>query len=180
VYGEASLRIGRVKNDFRSSDILNADSDTTKYDSSADYYGAHFGLGYIWDINDKASLDLSSKYAWTRQGGDTVSISGDFIKFRAADSQRWRSGARFSYAVNECVTPYVGAYYDHEFDSKARATINGDPIEAPKADGGTGVGELGLTLTPSKTLPLSFDLGVQGYTGKREGVTGSLQMRLEF
>ena len=38
----------------------------------------------------------------------------------------------------------------------------------------------GLTLKPSKDLPLSFDLGVQGYVGKREGVTGSLQIRFEF
>ena len=46
--------------------------------------------------------------------------------------------------------------------------------------GDTGIGELGLLLKPSQTLPLSFDLGVQGYTGKREGVTGSLQARWEF
>jgi hypothetical protein len=44
----------------------------------------------------------------------------------------------------------------------------------------TGMGELGLSLKPSKTLPLSFDLGVQGYVGKREGVTGSLQVKFEF
>jgi hypothetical protein len=42
------------------------------------------------------------------------------------------------------------------------------------------MGELGLSLKPSQSLPLSFDLGVQGYTGKREGVTGSLQIKLEF
>ena len=36
------------------------------------------------------------------------------------------------------------------------------------------------SLKPSKDLPLSFDLGVQGYVGKREGVTGSLQIRYEF
>ena len=29
-------------------------------------------------------------------------------------------------------------------------------------------------------LPLSLDLGVQGYVGKREGVTGSLQIRYAF
>jgi hypothetical protein len=29
-------------------------------------------------------------------------------------------------------------------------------------------------------LPLSFDLGVQGYTGKREGVTGCLLVKWEF
>jgi hypothetical protein len=42
------------------------------------------------------------------------------------------------------------------------------------------MGELGLTLKPSPTRPLSFDLGVQGYTGRREGVTGSVRMKWEF
>jgi hypothetical protein len=42
------------------------------------------------------------------------------------------------------------------------------------------MGEIGLSLKPSKDLPLMFDLGAQGYTGKREGVTGSLQLKFEF
>ncbi|MDR2488179.1 MAG: hypothetical protein LBD42_01555 [Desulfovibrio sp.] len=41
-------------------------------------------------------------------------------------------------------------------------------------------GELGFTVKPSQTLPLSFDLGVHGYVGKREGITGSLRMQWEF
>ncbi|MDR0239135.1 MAG: hypothetical protein LBI88_02750, partial [Deltaproteobacteria bacterium] len=67
-----------------------------------------------------------------------------------------------------------------EFDGRARATTYGYDIRRPDLTGGTGIGELGLTLKPSKTVPLSFDLGVQGYVGKREGVTGSLQARFEF
>ena len=63
---------------------------------------------------------------------------------------------------------------------KARATTNGFDIEAPSLRGDTGISELGLVLKPSKDLPLSFDLGMQGYVGKREGVTGSLQVRWEF
>jgi hypothetical protein len=74
----------------------------------------------------------------------------------------------------------IGAVYEHEFDGKARATTNGFAIDAPSLCGDTGIGELGLSLKPSKDLPLSFDLGVQGYVGQREGVTGSLQARLEF
>jgi hypothetical protein len=42
------------------------------------------------------------------------------------------------------------------------------------------MGELGFTLKPSATLPLFFDLGVQGYAGKREGLTGSLQAKWDF
>jgi outer membrane autotransporter protein len=96
------------------------------------------------------------------------------------DSYRLRLGGRFAYAVNEHISPYVGVAYEHEFDGKAKASTYGYSIDAPSMKGGTGIGELGLTIKPSPTLPLSFDLGVQGYTGKREGVTGSLQLKFEF
>jgi hypothetical protein len=58
--------------------------------------------------------------------------------------------------------------------------VNGWNVGTPSLQGDTGMGQLGLSLKPSKDLPLSFDLGVQGYVGKREGVTGSLQLRFEF
>ena len=60
------------------------------------------------------------------------------------------------------------------------ASANGFGIEAPSLNGGTGIGEIGLLLTPSPSLPISLDLGLQGYTGKREGVTGSVQLRFAF
>ena len=53
-------------------------------------------------------------------------------------------------------------------------------ISAPSLRGDTGLIEGGVTLQPSKTRPLFVDLGVQGYTGKREGFTGSLNVRLLF
>jgi len=84
------------------------------------------------------------------------------------------------YAINDYVAPYIGAYWEHEFDGKARATVNGVSLGTPSLQGDTGMGELGLSLKPAKDLPLSFDLGVQGYAGKRDGVTGSLQIRFEF
>jgi hypothetical protein len=34
--------------------------------------------------------------------------------------------------------------------------------------------------TPSPSLPLSLDFGVQGHAGKREGMTGSLRFRYGF
>jgi len=98
----------------------------------------------------------------------------------ARNSSRLRLGSRFAYTVNEHVSPYIGAAYEHEFDGRARATTYGYSIDAPSMRGSTGIGELGLSLRPSMNMPLSFDLGVQGYTGKREGVTGSLQIKLTF
>ncbi len=180
-YTEASARAGTVYNNYESSDLRDANGREASYDSTSAYYGLHLGTGYIWNITDKASLDLYGKYFWTRQTGDSITLStGDPIDFDDVYSSRLRFGSRFAYLVNEYVSPYVGAAWEHEFDGKARASTNGYDMKAPSLRGDTGIGELGLTFTPSQTLPLSFDLGVQGYVGKREGVTGSLQAKYEF
>ena len=160
LYGAASFRAGHVSTDFSSKDLRDGAGRKADYDSGSAYYGAHAGLGYVWNITEKASLDISTKYLWTHQDSDSVKVLGDPVRFKAVNSQRWRTGARFAYAASERIAPYAGAYYDHEFDGKAKASTNGYTIDAPDLKGGTGVGELGLTLKPSPTLPLSFDLGV--------------------
>ncbi len=184
VYLEASGRAGKVDTDYSSDGFRTASGREVSFDSSAAYYGAHAGVGYIWNITEKSSLDVYTKYLWTHQEDDSVTIQGDDIHFKAMDSHRLRGGARFSHAITTdsgfSLAPYIGAAYEHEFDSKARATSNGNAIKAPDLKGGTGIGEIGLTFKPSAAMPLSFDLGVQGYAGKREGVTGSLQIKFEF
>jgi hypothetical protein len=72
----------------------------------------------------------------------------------------------------------LGAAHEQEFDGAAKASTYGYPIPAPDLKGGTGIGELGLTFLSAKGA--SVDLGVQGYSGKREGVTGNLQLKFEF
>ncbi|MDR0529027.1 MAG: autotransporter outer membrane beta-barrel domain-containing protein [Zoogloeaceae bacterium] len=106
--------------------------------------------------------------------------TGEKVKFEDADSTRVRLGGRFSYAVNERLTPYAGLAWEHEFDGKAKARTNGYDIDAPKLKGDTGIAEFGLVLKPAATSPLSLDLGVQGYAGRREGVTGNLRVQYEF
>jgi outer membrane autotransporter protein len=180
-HAEASGRAGGLHNNYSSSDLRDNQGRQAGYASSSPYYGLHFGTGYVWNINHKASLDLYGKYFWTRQNGDDVTLStGDPVNFEAANSSRLRLGSRFAWAVNACVSPYLGVAWEHEFDGKARASTNGHAINAPDLRGDTGMGEIGLSLRPSRTLPLSIDLGARGYVGKREGVTGSLQVKFEF
>lgn len=181
IYVEASVRAGELHNEYDSSDLRDAAGRSAEYDSSAAYYGLHMGTGYVWNITENASLDLYGKYFWTRQEGDSVTLStGDPVDFKDVDSNRLRLGSRFSYMVNEHITPYIGAAYEHEFDGTARASTNGYAMKAPSMGGDTGTGELGLVYTPLASWPVSFDLGVQGFAGKREGVTGSLQLKYEF
>jgi len=179
LYVDASARMGWTRTDFRTNDIQ-YNGWNPNFESSAPYYGLHGGIGYVWQFTDKASLDLSAKVLWTRQQGDSVTVYQDRLRFKDADSLRTRLGGRFAYAVNEYVSPYIGAYWEHEFDGKLRSKVNGISLGTPSLQGDTGMGEIGLNLKPSKTLPLSFDLGVQGYVGKREGVSGSLQVKWEF
>jgi hypothetical protein len=181
-YAEGSGRTGRVHNDYASGDLRDFTGSKAEYeDSSSAYYGLHAGAGYVWNLNEKSTLDFYAKYFWTHQEGDSERLStGDPLSFAPINSSRARAGARIDYAINEHFSPYIGAAIEREFDGEARASTNGYSIDAPSLKGNTGIGELGLSYKPSATLPLTFDLGAQGYAGKREGVTGSLQVKYEF
>ncbi|MDR1036512.1 MAG: autotransporter domain-containing protein [Deltaproteobacteria bacterium] len=180
-YAEASVRAGRIHNEYGNADLQDPWGRSARYESTSTYFGFHTGAGYLWNISEKSTFDLYTKFFWTRQKGDTVTLStGDTVKFSDTDSSRLRIGGRFTYAANVHVSPFVGLAWEHEFDGRARATTNGFAIEAPSVRGSSGIGEIGLTLKPSQTLPISFDIGVQGYVGRRKGVTASLQVRFDF
>ncbi|GHU91801.1 hypothetical protein AGMMS49925_07930 [Deltaproteobacteria bacterium] len=67
-----------------------------------------------------------------------------------------------------------------ELDLPMQSTSISALIKAAKFEGETGIGEAGLVFKPSSKSPWLVDLGVQGYVGKREGVSGSLRVGLEF
>jgi hypothetical protein len=69
--------------------------------------------------------------------------------------------------------------WDHEFDGKVKATAYGRNLETPKLEGSTGVAELGISVTTGDS-GFALDLGVQGYAGRREGVSGSLLLKYDF
>lgn len=181
---EASFRAGWTDTDFSSNDLRDFAGRHAVYDSGAAYYGAHLGLGYVWNISKASSLDFHTKYFWTRQDRDSVSVIDDPVEFESADSHRWRAGARFSHALSTekglVVTPYIGAAWEYEFDGRARATAYGHDLDTPDLTGGTGIGELGVSFRPSAACGLSFDLAGQGHVGMRQGVSGSFQARWEF
>ncbi len=113
-YAEASGRAGKTHNEYDSSDLRDAAGRKADYDSSSPYYGLHFGTGYVWNINDAATLDLYGKYFWTRQQGDSVGLStGEHLSFDDINSSRLRFGGRFAYILNEHVAPYIGAAWEH-------------------------------------------------------------------
>lgn len=180
-YVEGSGRMGGLYNNYSNEDLRDGFGREAEYDSYAPYYSFHAGLGYIWDINEQASLEFYGKYLWTRECGDSVTLStGEEVDFEDIDSSRLRFGTRLDYRVNEYITPYIGVAWEHEFDGESSATTNNLPILEPDLRGDTGIGEIGLTITPSETIPLTVDLGVTGYVGTREGISGSLLVKWTF
>ncbi|HDU8656066.1 TPA: hypothetical protein RG711_003645, partial [Morganella morganii subsp. morganii] len=74
----------------------------------------------------------------------------------------------------------AGLGYEYEFDGKAKATTYGYDIAAPGVQGSTAVLTLGSTVKPLAAQPLSVDFNVSGYTGKRDGVGGSIKFSYAF
>ena len=180
VYAEGSARIGVANNNYSSADLTSGGV-AAGYETSSLYYGVSAAVGYVWTLSDAMTVDVSGKYLWSRLGSDSAQLTtGETVDFEAVNSERTRLGARVSYALSNKVTPYAGAAWEHEFDGKARASTNGFAIDAPSMAGDTGIFEAGLTLKPSDDLPLSIDLGLQGFVGQREGIAGSFQAKLAF
>jgi outer membrane autotransporter protein len=177
-YAEGSFQAGRVKTDFHSNDLADANGLGAKYEASSAYYGLHLGAGHVWNVSDKATFDLYGKYLYSRRGSDSVTLNtGDPLHFAAIKSQRVRIGGRYAWTGSK-VKPYAGLAWEHEFGGEAKATTYDYNIDAPQLKGSSGIAELGVTLQPAKAWTL--DLSVQGYTGKREGVSARFSAEYKF
>ncbi|MDR1164852.1 MAG: autotransporter outer membrane beta-barrel domain-containing protein, partial [Deltaproteobacteria bacterium] len=178
---ELSGRIGRLRNEYHSADLTSLTGIAASYDYSGTYYGYHFGAGYLWRASAKTSLDLSAKYFWTRQEGKEATLAtGEKASFDAAESSRLRLGARLARDFSDKARVYVGAAWERELAGEARAYYWGLPVKAPSLKGDAGIGEVGVTLSPTDGGAFSLDFGVQGYVGQRRGATGSLRLQFEF
>jgi outer membrane autotransporter protein len=186
-YAEGSIRAGRLKNDFSAGFTLSSGETVPgQYDASASYYSLHLGTGHVWTLADESTLDVYVKYFHARRGSDRTRIDtpngGNKLRLDAIESHRLRIGARHTGDRNSGhIQPYWGLAYEHEFNGKAKASLDGISIpHAPDLKGGTGIAEIGLTVAPSPGQPVSVDLGFQAYTGKREGMSGSLKLEYRF
>lgn len=179
VYGEIHARIGRVRTDFRSP-LSDSAERPARYDTESTYYGAGLQTGYIWAIGDTGRLDLSARYQWLHIHGNDTHIAGDPYRFDAIDSHRTRIGARLSATDNKTFTPYVGLAWEHEFSATARGSVYGYALEDNRLKGDTGIGEMGITFSPSAQSPWHVDAHISGYTGQRNGVAGRLVAHYRF
>ena len=178
-YAQANVKAGRTSTDF-TSNLRDASGTYAGYDKHATYYGAGLGAGYQFELNQAYNLDLSVGYQWMHLNGFNASIVGDPYHFDDIDSHRTRVGGRLKYIADPQFTPYVGLAWEHEFSGNAHGTAYGYSLEETSLKGDTGIGEIGVSFSPSIKSPWTINAKVQGYFGQREGIAGNLVVNYSF
>ena len=175
VYTEASVRAGNLSNELDGA-VRNGQS-LTGYDIDTFYYGAHIGVGKLIPKGND-SLDVYGKFIYTHHNGETFDIDGTDVEFDSMDSQRLRLGLRYNSAQTKKATLYYGAAWEYEFDGDANDKVATFDLETPSLEGSTVIGELGLHYIADARW--SFDVNARGYTGQRDGVSGSVHVKYRF
>ncbi|MBQ7883228.1 MAG: autotransporter outer membrane beta-barrel domain-containing protein [Phascolarctobacterium sp.] len=177
VYTEASLRAGNLQNELRKA--VRGSEGLTGYDVDTFYYGAHVGVGKIIPRgNEGDSIDVYGKFIYTHHDSENFEIDGSDFHFDSVDSERLRLGFRINEVQSNKLSMYYGAAWEYEFGGDADNTTVGYDLSTPSLGGSTMIGEIGMHYLASEKW--SLDLNVRGYSGQRDGFTGSVQANYSF
>ena len=181
-YGEGAVRLGRASSDFAASFV--EDGDRARYESDVFYATMHMAAGYELPLNDFVTADMYARYTFSFQDNDSVDLN-DAAQSRAeldsVVSHALRIGARVKGGFTDAVNWKAGIAYEHMFDGAAGGTVDGVSITEAEMDGGSVIGELGVSVKPgSGTGPWTLQFALKGYLGEREGVSGNGMLVYSF
>lgn len=181
-YGEGAIRLGRASSDFAASFV--EDGDRARYESDVFYATMHMTAGYELPLNDFVTADMYARYTFSFLDNDSVDLN-DAAQSRAeldsVVSHALRIGARVKGGFTDAVNWKAGIAYEHMFDGAAGGTVDGVSITEAEMDGGSVIGELGVSVKPgSGTGPWTLQFALKGYLGEREGVSGNGMLVYSF
>ena len=181
-YGEGAVRLGRASSDFAASFV--DQGDRARYESDVFYATMHMAAGYELPLNDFVTADMYARYTFSFLDDDSVDLN-DVAQSRAElDSvvaHALRLGARVKGGFTDAVNWKAGIAYEHMFDGAAGGTVDGVSITEAEMDGGSVIGELGVSVKPgSETSPWTLQFALKGYLGEREGVSGNGMLVYSF
>ena len=178
LHGEASFRAGHVSSDYNSETFDKGEQ--IRFDTSQAYLGAHVGIGYKWNITNGGNVDTYVKYLWNRQNNDSPTIAEKKFDLDAINSYRLRAGFRYNGKENtKGIKFFGGLAYEYEFDGVAKGHMGEYALLEPDFKGGSGMAELGIKYD-KKDCPWKVELGLTGYTGKRDSIGANLGATYEF
>ena len=135
------------------------------------YMGAGINFGYELDLfNARDMFDVYTRYTWGHLVEGRGEIDGQNYGFNTINSHQISLGLRYNFIVESMFSPYLGVRVEHEFSAKSVAKINIDYETTSRSlKGFTGLGEIGVRITPNETLPLTMALNLGGHIGTIEG-----------
>ncbi len=170
---DGSLRVGRTKSDYTGLD--------TSYDTTSTYYAMHVGVGKDFHVREGDTVSAYVRYSYAHTAGTSAHLSsGETYDFDAVNSHRLRIGTRYTHGETALSQLYAGLAWEYEFDGDARATYDGDSAPSPSLKGGSALLELGYRFAPKADSRVSYDLNLNGWQGKRQGVTGGVSVKWAF
>ncbi len=182
-YLDGSVRVGAASTGF---DGRYADANA-RYDANGVYGSMHVGAGYVFGLTETVALDLYGRYILGYLEGDTVDLgTPDGEKFEMDDTftHAFRVGARFTGIIGDTVGWRFGVAYEHVADGDAESDVivsgTRAALDVPSLEGNTGIVEAGLTMRPDGSSPWSANIGIKGYVGDREGVSGNATVLYTF
>ena len=169
---DGSGRGGRVKRDFKSSDIVNGRFD----DKSSNYYGFHIGGGKELEISPDNKLTLNGRLLWTRiEDFSTVTKADEHLGFDSANSVRTHLGARVDHKVTQEAKLYAGAAWEQELDGEIEGKLDSYRVDKPDFSGASAVFEVGGKYEQNQGMQgWVANAGVKGVAGKRDEISGKV------
>ena len=176
-YVEGSFRAGTVHDDAKNV-LRDFAGNGYSYDTNANYFGAHLGVGKEIKLTNGNTVDVYGKYFYNRKNGVSFNAGGHY-DLDAVTSQILRIGARYTIKRDKWDF-YAGAAYEHELDGKTTGTAGGLAIRGADTSGASFRGEIGATMKPGENSPWSLDLNVAGFAGKKQGFSGGVSVAFMF
>lgn len=194
-YVEGSLRMGHM-NSHGENMLRDASGKPLSYDSGSNYWGAHIGMGRIFDLTGKKAntsqagveravkdIDVYGKYFHTYLGSDTVTVNGIDYDLDSMDSDLLRIGSRFNYRKGRN-NFYAGLAFDYEMSGKGTGTVSAAgmsaAIRSTDTKGSSLMAEAGWKLESTRENPWVVDVSLAAYTGQHRGVYGNVTVGYHF
>ena len=175
-YAEGSVRVGQLKNKLENA--VKGSEGLTGYDIDTVYAGAHIGAGKVFELANGDNVDVYTKFLYSYNGGKTFAIDGDKVDFDSVSSERLRLGARYTKNVNDKLQVKVGAAWEYDFNGDSKNTVADYDLGTPSLGGSTYMADVGVRYQATDNVAIDFS--GRGYTGKREGVSGQVNVKFSF
>ena len=171
---------GWLRSEF-AVDLGGVDED---FDRTSNYWGAHLGVYGEFTVADKFKNRTFINYFYDgREGENYRSKGGVEYHLDALNLHRAQVGSVFEYAYTSTLRPYVALTYEYAFKADAKGKFTDQDgsmaLNAADLEGSTGIASMGWTYQ-NEAKSFEFDIGLNGYVGKRQGVSAQAQAAWKF